>query len=77
MLGLGSVCLLVFGARSSALPISGAKTTATSQLTISEMATTEKIEKVYSPAELLAKPIGTKLAIVTSVPISIGAASVR
>ncbi|EXI69762.1 MAG: hypothetical protein AW08_00255 [Candidatus Accumulibacter adjunctus] len=62
---------------SSALPISGAKITATSQLMISEMATTEKIEKVYSPAELLAKPIGTKLAIVTSVPISIGAASVR
>ncbi len=59
------------------MPISGAKITATSQLTISEMATTEKIEKVYSPAELLAKPIGTKLAIVTSVPISIGAASVR
>ena len=41
------------------------------------MATTEKIENVYSPAELCAKPIGTKLAIVTSVPISIGAASVR
>ncbi len=41
------------------------------------MATTEKMENVYSPAELLAKPIGTKLEIDTSVPISIGAASVR
>ena len=60
-----------------ALPISGAKMTATSQETISEMPTTEKIENVYSPAELLANPIGTKLAMVTSVPISIGAASVR
>ncbi len=51
--------------------------TATSHDTMSEMATTEKIEKVYSPAELFAKPIGTKLEIVTSVPMSMGAASVR
>ena len=62
---------------SSAQPIRGAKITATSQETISEMATTEKMAKVYSPAELLAKPIGTKAALVTSVPMSIGAASVR
>ena len=55
----------------------GAKSTATSHDTMSEMPTTEKIENVYSPAELCAKPIGTKLEIVTSVPISIGAASVR
>ena len=41
------------------------------------MPTTAKIEKVYSPAALAAKPIGTKPAIVTSVPVSIGAASVR
>ncbi len=74
--GLGSVsCFL--GGLSNALPSSGPKTTATSQLTISEIATTEKIEKVYSPAELLANPIGTKAAIVTSVPTSIGAARVR
>ena len=39
---------------------------------ISAIATTAKIEKVYSPAELFAKPIGTKPAIVTSVPDSIG-----
>jgi len=76
LLGLGSVSCF-FGGLSSALPSSGPKTTATSQLMISEIATTEKIEKVYSPAELSAKPIGTKAAIVTSVPISIGAASVR
>ena len=56
--------------------MSGAKMTATSHDTMSEMATTEKIENVYSPAELSAKPIGTKLAMVTIVPISIGAASV-
>ena len=59
------------------MPISGAKITATSHDTMSEMPTTEKIENVYSPAELRAKPMGTKLEIVTSVPISIGAASVR
>ena len=65
------------GAFSIALPTSGAKITAPSQETISAIATTAKIEKVYSPAELRAKPIGTKLEIETSVPISIGAASVR
>ena len=75
MLGFGSAS--TFGGFRMALPISGAKITATSHETISEMPTTEKIENVYSPAELFAKPIGTKLAIVTSVPISIGAASVR
>ena len=55
----------------------GANSTATNQETIRQMPTTAKIEKVYSPAELLAKPIGTKPAMVTSVPISIGKASVR
>ena len=59
------------------MPIRGAKMTATNQETISEMPTTAKIEKVYSPAVLAAKPIGTKPAIVTSVPVSIGAASER
>ncbi len=65
------------GALSTAMPISGANITATNQETISAMPTTAKIEKVYSPAVLAAKPIGTKPAIVTSVPVSIGAASVR
>ncbi len=40
------------------------------------MLTTAKIENVYSPAELLANPIGTKPAMVTSDPVSIGNASV-
>src|SRR4249920_1072694 len=37
---------------------SGAKTTATNQDTINAIPTTAKSENVYSPAELLAKPIG-------------------
>ena len=40
------------------------------------MLTTAKIENVYSPAELLAKPIGTKPAAVTNDPVNIGNASV-
>jgi hypothetical protein len=40
----------------------------------SAMATTAKIEKVYSPAALRAKPIGTKPATVANVPVSIGKA---
>ena len=35
------------------------------------MATTANSEKVYSPAELAAKPTGMKPAMVTSVPASI------
>ena len=58
LLGLATASAL--GALSRALPTSGAKITAPSQETISEIATTAKIEKVYSPAELRAKPIGTK-----------------
>ena len=56
------------------LPTTGAKRTATIHDTSSAMATTAKMENVYSPAPLWAKPIGTNPAIVTSVPISIGAA---
>ena len=74
---LGFSTAPVLGGRSSAFPISGANRTATSHDARRAMATTAKIENVYSPALLSAKPIGTKLAIVTSVPISIGAASVR
>ena len=55
-------------------PSMGAKRTATHHDAISAMATTAKIEKVYSPAALRAKPIGTNPAIVTSVPVSIGKA---
>ena len=55
-------------------PSKGEKRTATHQDAISAMATTAKIEKVYSPAPLRAKPIGTKPAIVTRVPVNIGKA---
>src|SRR6202020_1913700 len=57
-------------------PSSGANSTATNQETMSAIVTTAKIEKVYSPAALRAKPIGTKPAMVTKVPVSIGSASV-
>ena len=65
------------GLASITTPSSGANSTATNQDMISAMPTTAKIEKVYSPAELLAKPIGTKPAAVTNDPVSIGIASVR
>jgi len=51
-----------------------AKTTATSHDTSSAMLTTAKREKVYSPAELAAKPTGTKPAMVTRVPASMAKA---
>ena len=50
--------------------------TATNHEAISAMLTTAKIENVYSPAALAAKPIGTKPAMVTNDPVSIGNASV-
>ncbi len=60
----------------STTPSSGANSTATIQDRISAMALTAKMEKVYSPAELLAKPIGTNPAAVTNEPVSIGKARV-
>src|SRR5262245_6574290 len=65
----GAGCAALGGLR-MATPSSGAKITATNQDTTSAMATTAKSENVYSPAELAAKPTGTKPAIVTSVPAS-------
>src|SRR5262245_16140187 len=65
-----------FGGLRNAAPMTGAQVTATSQEATSEIATTAKIEKVYSLAELRANPTGTKPAMVISVPASIGAASV-
>ena len=53
-------------------PVSGVNSTATIQETMSAMPTTANSEKQYSPAPLWAKPTGTKPAIVTSVPVSIG-----
>src|SRR5215813_1563853 len=61
----------VWGEARRATPNRGAKMTATNQETRNAMATTAKSEKVYSPAELAAKPTGTKPAIVTRVPASI------
>ena len=52
------------------------KITATNHDGISAMPTTAKIENVYSPAELRAKPMGTKPAIVMKVPVSMAKASV-
>ena len=49
----------------------GAKITATSHETSRATVTTANRVKQYSPAELCAKPIGTKPAMVTSVPASI------
>ena len=63
-----------FGAFSMATPSTGAKTTAMKKETMSAIVTTAKSEKVYSPAELAAKPIGTKPAIVTSVPAAMAVA---
>jgi len=60
----------------NATPSSGMKMTATSQDARTAMLNTAKIENVYSPAELRAKPIGTKPAMVTSDPVSIGNARV-
>ena len=65
-----------FGLRRSTTPSRGANSTATNHETNSAMVTTAKIEKVYSPAALCAKPIGTKPAAVTNVPVSMGKASV-
>ncbi len=74
MIGPGCTACDTLGALRIQTPSMGAKTTATTQDTIRAMATTAKIEKVYSPAALWAKPIGTKPATVTNVPVSIGKA---
>src|SRR5271166_3999301 len=57
-------------------PSRGAKRTATIHERISAYDTTTKIENVYSPAELRAKPLGMKPAAVTNEPVSIGSANV-
>src|SRR5208283_4364654 len=56
----GSSGVGVVGFLRSQTLIKGANRTATNQETISAMDTTAKIENVYSPAALFAKPIGTK-----------------
>ena len=74
MIGPGSSECAALGFFRIQTPSKGANSTATTQDAISAMATTAKIEKVYSPAALCAKPIGTNPATVTSVPVSIGKA---
>src|ERR1700730_13109116 len=70
----GSAVFDSLGGTRMTAPSSGVKITATHQETSSAMVTTAKSEKVYSPAELAAKPTGMKPAIVTSVPASIAMA---
>ncbi|VVO34918.1 hypothetical protein PS689_05305 [Pseudomonas fluorescens] len=55
-------------------PISGANSTATSHDSSSATAITANMVNTYSPAELWFRPIGTKPATVTSVPVSMGKA---
>ena len=72
----GSSRRAVFGGDRNATPRSGMKRTATNQEAMTAMLTTAKMENVYSPAALLANPIGTKPAMVTNDPVSIGNAKV-
>jgi hypothetical protein len=74
MIAPGSAECAALGFLRIQTPSKGAKRTATTHDAISAMATTAKIEKVYSPAALCAKPMGTNPATVTSVPVSIGKA---
>ncbi|KAF1068140.1 MAG: hypothetical protein GAK45_01453 [Pseudomonas citronellolis] len=62
----------VFGSTCTA--ITGANSTATIHDSTSATAITANRVKVYSPAELALRPMGTKPAMVTSVPVSIGKA---
>ena len=74
MIGPGSSGCAILGFLSTQTPSRGVNRAATHHDPIKAMATTAKIEKVYSPAALWAKPIGTNAAIVTSVPASLGKA---
>jgi hypothetical protein len=56
----------------SIVPMSGVKSAATTHEVSTAMTTTANKVKVYSPAELLAKPTGTKPSAITKVPVSLG-----
>ena len=73
-IGPGSSECETLGFLRTQTPSNGENTTATTHDANSAIATTAKIEKVYSPAALWAKPIGTNPATVTSVPLSMGKA---
>ncbi len=74
MIGPGSPECTTLGFLRIQTPSRGANSAATIHDAISAMATTAKIEKVYSPAALRANPMGTNPATVTSVPVSLGKA---
>ncbi len=59
---------------SSLKPRNGVNRTATNQEATSAMPTTQKMPPAYSPTVELARPIGTKPAAVTSVPVNMGKA---
>ncbi len=73
MIGPGSSPRTALGFFRIETPSKGANTAETPQDAISAMATTAKIENVYSPAALRANPIGNP-ATVTNVPASLGRA---
>ena len=74
MIGPCSSACALFGFLSTQTPSRGVNRAATHHDAINAIPTTAKIEKVYSPAALRAKPMGTNAAIVTSVPASLGKA---
>ena len=70
----GFSCSVATVRGSMVTPSSGVNSTATTQEISSAAAITANSVKVYSPAELPFRPIGTKPATVTSVPVSMGKA---
>ena len=74
MIGPCSSGCAVLGFLRTQTPSKGVNRAATHHDAIRAMATTAKIEKVYSPAALRANQMGTNAAIVTSVPASLGKA---
>ena len=70
--GASAALFTVRGSRVT--PSSGVNSTATTHEISSAAAITANSVKVYSPAELPFRPIGTKPATVTSVPVSMGKA---
>src|SRR4029453_8230686 len=73
-IGPGSSECATLGFLRPQTPSNGENTTATTHDANSAIATTAKIEKVYSPAGLGAKTLGPNPATVTRVPLSMGKA---
>jgi hypothetical protein len=70
----GFSCSVAAVRGSMVTPKSGVNSTATTQEINNAAAITANSVKVYSPAELPFRPIGTKPATVTRVPVSMGKA---